>query len=210
MSQADYMMQLCHISEQSVRELEPSFAQLPTTPYADGQYRLRRYSVVRCHHDELEHLAHKSFCQSENINHHQGGVVRNFEELEEGVIGSTGLFELCQLFKEHNELNDDNPIEIHQMRVITFDEITPVSPEGIHQDGFDHIAIASIDRANVQGGEILVYKDKTERPFFTLALDDGDVALLDDHQLWHNANPIRPMDPRHQGHIDLFVLTAKH
>ncbi|MFD2179616.1 2OG-Fe dioxygenase family protein [Veronia pacifica] len=210
MSQADYMMQLCHISEQSVRELEPSFEQLPTTPYADGQYRLRRYSVVRCHHCELEHLAHQTFCQTENINHHQGGVVRNFEEIEEVVIGSTGLLELCQLFKDHNELNDDNPIEIHQMRVITFDEVTPVSPEGIHQDGFDHIAIAAIDRQNVQGGEILVYKDKTERPFFNLALDDGDVALLDDHQLWHNANPIRAMNPKHQGHIDLFVLTAKH
>ncbi len=205
----DYLMQLCHISDHAVRELEPSFAALPTTPYADGQYRLRRYSVVRCQDGDVHQMQHHTFMQSQDINHHQGGVVRTFEELTSDVIHSQGLFELCQLFKDNNELDDEQDIEIHQMRVITVDDITPVSPEGIHQDGFDHIAIAAIHRENVQGGEILVYKDKTERPFFSLAMNDGDVALLDDHAVWHNANPIRPINPRHQGHVDLFVLTAR-
>lgn len=205
----DYKMQLCRISDEAVKELIPSFDHLPTTPYADGQYRLRRYSVLRCHDGEIEHCPHVTFVQSKAVNQHQGGVVRNFDELEESVIHSQGLLELCELFKDNNELADGQDIEIHQMRVITLDDITPVSPEGIHQDGFDHIAIAAIDRDNVQGGEILVYRDKYERPFFTLAMDEGDVALLDDHAVWHNANPIRRLDPGYEGHMDLFVLTAR-
>ncbi|USH01206.1 2OG-Fe dioxygenase family protein [Grimontia kaedaensis] len=205
----DYLMQLCHISDQAVKELEPMFDDLPTTPYADGQYRLRRYSIVHCHDGALRQMEHHTFVQSQAINQHQGGVVRNFEELTSAVLHSEGLFELCRLFKDNNELDDEQDIEIHQMRVITLNDITPVSPEGIHQDGFDHIAIAAIDRKNVQGGEILVYKDRSDQPFFSLAMNNGDVALLDDHAVWHNANPIRPLNPSQHGHLDLFVLTAR-
>ncbi|MDD1782805.1 2OG-Fe dioxygenase family protein [Enterovibrio sp. ZSDZ35] len=205
----DYLMQLCHISDQAVKELEPTFETLPTTPYADGQYRLRRYSIVRCHDGAVRQRPHHTFMQTESINHHQGGIVRDFEELPDSVISSEGLYELCQLFKDNNELEDHQDIEIHQMRVITLDDVTPVSPEGVHQDGFDHIAIAAIGRDNVQGGEILVYKDKSEQPFFSLAMNEGEVALLDDHAVWHNANPIRALNPNEKGHIDLFVLTAR-
>ncbi|WP_028024132.1 2OG-Fe dioxygenase family protein [Enterovibrio calviensis] len=205
----DYLMQLCHISDHAVRELEPTFDHLPTTPYADGQYRLRRYSIVQCHEGAVRHMPQHTFVQSKTINQHQGGVVRQFEDLSTHVLHSEGFFELCRLFKDNNELDDEQDIEIHQMRVITLNDITPVSPEGVHQDGFDHIAIAAIHRQNVQGGEILVYKDKAQQPFFSLAMNDGDVALLDDHAVWHNANPIRPINPALVGHVDLFVLTAR-
>ncbi|WP_434360572.1 2OG-Fe dioxygenase family protein [Parasalinivibrio latis] len=205
----DYLMQLNHISPEAVHQLEPSFGCLPTTPYADGEYRLRRYSVIRMDGDEIRHMPHHTFVQSEDINHHQGGVVRDFEEIEEDVLLSEGMAEMCRVFKEQNGIDDDQDIEIHQMRIITLDEVTPVSPEGIHQDGFDHIAIIAIERDNIQGGEIMVYRDKTEQPFFSMPMDKGDMALIDDHALWHNANPIRPLDPCRQGHLDVFVLTTR-
>ncbi len=40
-------LQLTHLSHDAVHQLAPSFSGLPKTTYADGNYRLRRYSVIR-------------------------------------------------------------------------------------------------------------------------------------------------------------------
>jgi hypothetical protein len=40
-------------------------------------------------------------------------------------------------------------------------------------------------------------------------LGDGEVAMLADSKLWHNAQPIRTIDHDEMGYMDVFVLTAK-
>lgn len=79
----------------------------------------------------------------------------------------------------------------------------------MHQDGFDHIAIVGIGRHNIEGGEILLYQDCHDDPFFRKVLGNGEVAMLADNKLWHNARPIRSLSGNEQGYMDLFVLTAK-
>lgn len=44
--------------------------------------------------------------------------------------------------------------------------------------------------------------------FFRKVLNDGEITLLDDHDLWHNAQPIYRVDSEQEGHMDVFVLTA--
>lgn len=73
--------------------------------------------------------------------------------------------ELCALFMEANTLPDGQEIEIHQMRIAAVFDETLVAPEGVHQDGFDHIAIVGIDRYNIVGGEIMLYLSSHEAPF---------------------------------------------
>jgi len=95
------------------------------------------------------------------------------------------------------------------MRVITLDSETHVAPEGVHQDGYDAICIASVDRHNVEGGHLIVQKKKDSDPILNIALENGELAYINDRVLWHDATPIRRSNPSENGHMDLVILTAR-
>ncbi|NAW87077.1 2OG-Fe dioxygenase family protein [Photobacterium halotolerans] len=205
----DRTFQLTQLSGQAINELSPSFDHLPKTEHADGEYRLRRYSIVKATANGVQHMPPRAFVQSDDINHFQGNVSRTFEPLEDKILFSAGMREMCEVFKRANALSDDQEIEIHQIRIATLEGETQVAPEGVHQDGFNHIAVIGIGRENIEGGEFLVYKNKNELPFLSMALEQGEVAILADDQLWHNARPIKAVKKDQKGYMDLFVLTAR-
>ncbi|MEI8592595.1 2OG-Fe dioxygenase family protein [Photobacterium sp. Hal280] len=205
----DRTFQLTQLSGQAINELSPSFNHLPKTGHADGEYRLRRYSIVKATASGVQHMPVRAFVQSDDINHFQGNVSRTFEPLEDKILFSAGMREMCEVFKRANALSDDQEIEIHQIRIATLEGETQVAPEGVHQDGFNHIAVIGIGRENIEGGEFLVYKNKNQLPFLSMALEQGEVAILADDQLWHNARPIKAVKKDQKGYMDLFVLTAR-
>ena len=202
------LLQLNKISDNSVNELKDSFDNLPETDHLDGKYRHRRYAVVQCTDEDCEKLAIETFTQSEQYNKFQGDMTRKFDPIEPEIIHSSGMLEICSLFKEVCSLPADQKIDIHQMRVITLHEATPVSPEGVHQDGYDYICIVGIDRSHVDGGNLLVYSDKEAKPFLSIPLTGGAAVMLNDRLLWHNAGKITATTES-QGYIDAFILTAK-
>jgi hypothetical protein len=123
--------------------------------------------------------------------------------------------EICLTFKHANDLIDGQEIEIHQMRVLTQEDgRAQTSPEGTHQDGYDHIAMVGVNRHNIHGGELLVYEmgpngeGHKHVPFLTYALDEGEMIMLDDRKLWHNANPVVAGEEFRTGHGDWFILCA--
>ena len=207
-----YRMQLDKMSDHCLESLSGNFDDLPTTNHADGAYRLRRYSRVHMCNESMIYktLDGKQFTQSSSYNNFQGDVTRTFENISEKVITSYGFWELCSRFLNSCRLPTNNVIEVHQMRVITLDNEneTHVAPEGVHQDGYDSICIASIERHNVKGGHLLVHKEKDSEAILNLALDNGELAYINDSELWHNATPISRLDPLSGGHMDLIILTA--
>ena len=205
------LLQLNTLTEEFVDDLKPSFGNLPETLYKDGEYRLRRYSVVSALREGIFHLPHRDFEQDEELNEFQGGMARSFEEIEEKTLQSEGMVEACLIFKRANGLPDGAEVEIHQMRVRSLPNTiwTPVAPEGIHQDGFDHIAMIGINRHNIHGGELMAYKEKEGHgPFITHALEDGEMMMLSDRELWHNATPISRQDRDEEGYGDWFIFCA--
>ncbi|MDA9557441.1 2OG-Fe dioxygenase family protein [Vibrio sp.] len=206
----DNTLHMTHLSYECVDSLIPSFDRLPHTNHADGQFRLRRYSVIKIINGYPIPLEQHDFVQSETINHFQGDIVRRFEPIEEKVLHSDALKEILDVFMETNHLHNGQVIEIHQMRIDAVHNETQVSPEGVHQDGFDHIALIGIHRENVVGGDALLYFRNKEAPFMRAVLDDGDMLMLDDRQLWHNAAPICAVNKEKEGHMDVLVLTARH
>ena len=221
------LLQLNKLSDEAVESLAESFDRLPHTDHKDGQYRLRRYSVVEVRttfwnakeEAEVTKLEHRRFMQDATLNKHQGGMKRDFEEIEDGVIESGGMKEMCLAFKQGNKLIDGQEVEIHQMRVTTLgDGLTPVAPEGIHQDGFDHIAMIGINRFNLRGGGLLVYEKydpKTEHmrpavPFLEKKLAAGEMIMIRDDIFWHNARDVWPIDRKEQGYGDWFILCANN
>ncbi|CAI0848289.1 Uncharacterized protein conserved in bacteria [Serratia rubidaea] len=203
------VVSMTSLSRQATQQLMPSFSALPHTQHADGKYRLRRYSVITFRNNQIEDIGQRDFVQSDEFNHFQGNVVRHFEPIDSAVLQSEGMAEMCALFAEVNDLPDGAKIEIHQMRVVAIYNETPVAPEGIHQDGFEHIAMASINRHNIVGGEVMLYDDNRSMPFFRRVLADSETVLLADNKLWHYFTPITAVAPEEEGHLDLLILTAR-
>ena len=220
------LLQLNKLSDEAVESLAGSFDRLPHTDHKDGQYRLRRYSVVEVRttfwnakeEAEVTKLEHRRFMQDATLNKHQGGMKRDFEEIEDSVIESEGMKEMCLAFKRGNKLIDGQEVEIHQMRVTTLgDGLTPVAPEGIHQDGFDHIAMIGINRFNLKGGALLIYESNKRAgrlgsyanpPFVEKELAAGEMIMIRDDIFWHNARDVWPLDRKEQGYGDWFILCA--
>ena len=212
------LLTLDSISAEGVETLKSSFNNLPHTDHKDGQYRLRRYSAIEIRTEfwnaaqelVVHKLAHKDFTQSSEYNKHQGDLARTFEEIEDETLQSAGFKEMCLLFKNHNNLSDGQELEIHQLRVkVLNNEPTPVAPEGVHQDGYNYIGMIGINRTNITGGELLAYKNKEEEPFIRYELGDGEMLMLKDDILWHNATNIEKKDESKAAYGDWFVICAK-
>ena len=207
-----YKIKLEQISPWAVSTVKESFNRLPETEHRDGQYRLRRYSKIKLSDtDNFKYMKMESeaFNQSAHYNQFQGGVARKFEDMEDEVVQSGAMLEMCDTFLDSSGFSDDHEIEIHQMRIITRDELTPVSPEGVHQDGYRFIAIVGINRYNLTGGKLLICKTYEGKPVVDFPLDSGEMVMIDDRVMWHNATQIKPVNQDIQGYMDAFILTAK-
>ena len=207
-----YKIKLEQISPWGVSTVKDSFNKLPKTNHRDGEYRLRRYSKIKLSDtDDFKYMKMESeaFNQSAHYNQFQGGVDRKFEDIEDEVVHSGGMMEMCDTFLQSSGFSDDHEIEIHQMRIVTKNELTPVSPEGVHQDGYRFIAMVGINRYNITGGNLLVCKTYEGKPIVDFPLDDGEMIMLDDKAMWHNATQIKPINDAVQGWMDAFILTAK-
>ena len=200
------------------KDFTDSFSRLPETGHLDGKYRLRRYSVLHCVEPHLEFASHENRClkyeklpprkftQSSEYNEHQGDVTRAFEDIEDVTANSETFQGLLHTFFQRC-LPDYLEIEVHQMRVITR-EGGKLSPEGIHQDGYDRIAMLGVDRHNITGGHLLLHKTKDGDPLIDTPLENGDIAFINDRDMWHNGSPIKKINPEEQGYMDILIMLS--
>ena len=205
------LLRLDLLSNEAIQDLSPSFDLLTATEHKDGKYRLRRYSMVELLTEPhmFKQLPTNTFMQTDEYNDFQGNVERKFENVDETVLDGQGMRELIYKFRMINKLPVGTPIDIHQMRIITLYNETPVSPEGVHRDGYDFIAMIGIARDNIKGGHLLVYTEQDGDHFMSIPLNAGQMVTLDDTKLWHNASDIQTVDKTKNGYMDAFIVTAK-
>lgn len=204
----DFLLQLGQLKKASVDQLSISFRNLPKSNYLDGSYRLRRYSHFLYSADFLETLPVKPFQQNQEINQFQGNVEREYLPIESSVIKSRAFVEMFASFKDMANIADKTPIEVHQIRILAdTNKDVEVAPEGVHQDGFDHLAVFVIERNNIQGGDICVHTNKHQAPFFKHQFDNGEFVVLNDKKFWHSAQSLKAANDD-TAYMDVFVLTA--
>ena len=205
-----YLLHMDKLTSEGLDSLRPSFENVPETDHKDGKYRLRRYSKVQLlmEPNKFKTMETTEFNQSSDYNNFQGDVPRTFENVEENTLGSKGMEEMMCLFRTLNQLPHETEVDIHQMRVITLHDETPVSPEGAHQDGYECIAMFGISRENIEGGELLVTDSQDGNPFIQLPLNEGTGVFLNDRALWHNATKLNSVEKDRTGYMDVFILTA--
>ncbi|MBM6552094.1 2OG-Fe dioxygenase family protein [Marinomonas ostreistagni] len=206
-AQQAFCLELGQLTHDAVDHLAPSFESLPDNPYADGHYRLRRYSRFEFRNDTLTRLPTRAFVQDASINHFQGDVKRTYPEIEDATVADNCFVELFEHFQKMADLPEGATIEVHQMRIFADHHEVQVAPEGIHQDGFDRIGIYVIQRCNIRGGEVSVHTGENAPALLKYPLDHGEFVVLNDKKFYHYATPIVPRDGE-LGYMDAFVLTA--
>ncbi|MCM0592501.1 MAG: 2OG-Fe dioxygenase family protein [Gloeotrichia echinulata IR180] len=203
-----FLFTLRKVNSINTEEFKPFFNDLPLDPYIKGKYRLRRLSRFTVSGDKIIKLPHGYLFQSKEYNPLVGDVKREFAELDDALIELDIFQKMILAFSDSCKLHPEAEIGVHQIRIsCSPDNFSNPAPEGIHQDGTDFIGIFSVARENIQGGETQLFTAKKEKPIFKKVLHPGELLLVNDHEFFHFANPIKPLTDA-QGIRDVFVLTS--
>jgi hypothetical protein len=196
-----------------------SWNHLDTDEYmADGgRYRRRRHACFTVTGAVISRQAHRPHYQGRSYNALNGGIDRWFTPVDV-VIGVhptlTALLARCSdTFAAAAGVSRDAAswlVEMHQFRI----EADPrhaglPTPEGMHRDGVDWVAVTLIGRSNVAGG-VTAVADAAGQTLGSFTLETPlDTVLLDDRRVWHGVTPVRPLDPATTAHRDVLVLTFR-
>ncbi|MEH2082716.1 MAG: 2OG-Fe dioxygenase family protein [Nostoc sp.] len=203
-----FLFTLRKVNSIGLEGFKPFFSNMPLDPYIKGNYRSRRLSRFTVSGNQLIKLPHGVFFQSKEYNRLAGDVKREFAELDDALIELDIFKNLVLAFSDSCKLHPEAEIGVHQIRISCSPEnFGNPAPEGIHQDGTNFIGIFSVNRENIQGGETHLYTAKKEKPVFSKILNPGELLLVNDHEFFHYANPIKPQTDA-QGSWDVFVLTS--
>ena len=204
------MFTLQKVNSQNLEEFNKFFKDLPVDPYIKGNYRFRRLSRFKVSANEIIKLPHGCLFQSKQYNPVVGDIKREFAEIDDAMLEIEDFRKLifafdnyCKLYSEFNE------IAVHQIRTTCCaTNFGNPAPEGIHRDGADLIAIFSVNRENIQGGETHLYKSKKESPVFSQILNPGELLLFNDREFFHFTTPVKPIAAETGGTRDVLILTC--
>jgi hypothetical protein len=178
-----------------------------------GRYRKRRHAAFAADAAGIRRKPHQPHYQSRDYNPLNGGIERWFAPIVPDVgagASLTTILSFCRTLFGQLTPAPTAHIEVHQFRVeARADTPGQPTPEGMHQDGVDHVLVLLIGRRNVREGETTV-TDLARHPLgsFTLA-GPFDAALVDDNRVLHGVTPVVPIDPGQPGYRDVLVVTFR-
>lgn len=193
-------------------ELFDSFQKLPVDQFLNTnepfQYRFRRYGSGSIKNLQVSWDEQQTcFLQNENLNNYAGGVNRNFPPLEEQTKKFIIKNIITPIMYEFLP-KSDYTFGAHQIRIKANDQyMGRPAPEGIHQDGFDYVAVCCINANNVTGGDsILVDVNDYNKKLVDTELRAGEILIFNDKTFAHYASPIVPKCPG-DAYRDVIVTT---
>ena len=180
----------------------------------DGRYRRRRHAVYAAAPGApiVQRPAQPHY-QSLEYNALNGGIARWFSPVEPcfatgPAVGTVLAF--CRSLFERLAGTVAWHIELHQFRIEAGPGMEGLpTPEGMHRDGVDWVAVCLVGRTNVAGG-VTAVADVAGHSLGTFTLEDPlDTVLLDDHRVQHGVTPVVPHDRGVPAHRDVLVLTFR-
>ncbi|QIZ72878.1 2OG-Fe dioxygenase family protein [Oxynema aestuarii] len=184
------------------------FEDLPVDPYYKRMGQRRRLSRFKLADKQLVKLPHGYLNAPEKSNPLRQGMRREFIELDPDLIALASFKRLVTEVADCCQLSPDADIAVHQIRrTCSPHDFGHPSPDGIHRDGADFLAIFAVDRHNVKGGMTLLYLDPYETPVFKKVLYPGELLVVNDRQFRHFTTAIEPL-MADRAIVDLFVLTS--
>ena len=192
-------------------ELISSFQNLPLDRYTkeNYDYRKRRYSLGQLNYNRtVNWLNNNVFFQSIETNLYNGNLNRNFESLEDNVLQEIEKHILPNILVELPKF--EYQIGIHQIRVFcNNNNLGLPAPEGIHQDGFQFIAICCIASKNINGGVTQIFDQDKITIAYEKILTPNDLFIFNDKIFYHFTTPFHSVDFNFEAYRDVFVFTFK-
>lgn len=198
-------------------QFSASWNGMPLDQYmADGgRYRRRRYAVFSAGQDqsEIKLEAHQPHYQSLDYNPLNGGIAREFEQIQPEILQSDTLQRILnfglQLF-DGLIPNAAWHIECHQFRIeASVTEQGKPTPEGVHRDGVDFVLVVMVNRVNIFSGTTTMH-DLERRTLDSFTLTDPlDCAIVNDRRCMHGVTPIEPIDLGQPAYRDVLVVTYR-
>ncbi len=189
--------------------LRPFYDRLPLDPYIQGKFRTRRFSHFLGPAHRLRRLSHMQFLQSKAVNQLAGGIRREFQELEDGLLSEPAFQAMVTAFTDGMAIDPEvREIGVHQIRISCWpDHAGSPAPEGIHQDGFDYIGMFCVERHQMVGGTTRIYPARDLPPMFSRDMQPGEGVLANDRRVYHFGEQVRPSSAQ-PGYWDLLVITS--
>lgn len=192
----------------SLLQLQNSFDKLPLDKYYTNS-RNRAFSLLKVN-TSIEIVGNLNFYQSSEYNNYNGNLLREYDNISDSILDNNSFKDVVLTFnnivsKEFNKEN--NYIQIHKIRVYANEDSTNLIPEGIHQDGFNMIAICCISRKNIKGGVSNIY-DKNKNIIYSKQLEEGEMIIINDIKNYHDVTNIELIDKEKIGYRDIIVLTT--
>jgi hypothetical protein len=181
----------------------------------DGRYRKRRHAVFEATSlaPKPRLMPYQPHYQTQDYNQLNGGIERYFAPIMSDLIESPTLTALLdfgtQLFSRMTRTSQWH-IELHQFRIEARDgQKGKPTPEGVHRDGVDFVIVVMINRVNIESGATTIYNlDNQLVGEFTL-LETFDMAIVDDHKVYHGVTPITQQNLAQEAYRDVLVITYK-
>lgn len=180
-----------------------------------GKYRKRRHATFATRHGAERPILmpHQPHYQSLDYNSLNGGVARYFAPILIDLLNSRTLLALLDMGSGlFSRITGNNRwhIELHQFRIEARDGRTgSPTPEGAHRDGVDFVMVVMIKRVNINSGATTIYNlDHQLVGEFTL-LNTFDMAIANDHRVYHGVTPITQIDETEEAYRDVLVVTFK-
>ena len=190
----------------SGNEVKPYFDSLAVDPYY-GKYRYKAVSRFNFIEDKIILLPHADFFQSKDYNPVAGDIVRSYPPIDERIAKTKYFFTLFKDVAECIDLTPVTCVTVHQIRVVSsLNAIGLAAAEGIHQDGYDYIALNCISKENIVGGVTSLYTGLKQK-VFERELLSGDILFVNDRQLFHYTTPIKNVTSK-EGHRDMLIVAV--
>lgn len=182
-----------------------------------GRYRRRRHACFSLDDAGIRREPHQPHVQSRAHNPLNGGIERWFAPVDDATASNaavhTLLMRLGHTFAVAAGVSAADArwfVEMHQFRIEASAEAAGhPTPEGLHRDGVDWVAILLVGRDNVQGG-VTTITDAAGQPRARFALEAPlELIVLDDRRVRHGVSAIGPADAAAPARRDTLVVTYR-
>lgn len=204
------------VDESDLPVLRESWERLQVDTYMNdgGRYRLRRHAMLFACGGRVCRLPHRPHFQSRAYNALNGGIQREYAEIEAETLANPLLQACIRLALESLDAGPAEGewfIELHQFRIVAQAGVAGYpTPEGIHRDGVDRVLMVMMGRENVRGGVSEIYSVGASEPSARIRIERPMEALLvDDAAVQHAVTPILACDPHREGRRDMLVITVR-
>ncbi len=205
---SNYIFGLSTFNCNDIDKLQELFNNIPIDKYYTNK-RNRVFSLLKINTD-IQIIGNLNFYQSSTYNNYNGNLLREYDNISSDVLENNTFKKLIFTFTNiiDKELNNKNDyIQIHKIRVYANKDSTNLIPEGIHQDGFNMIAICCIKRKNIKGGISRIY-DNNKNIIYNKQLEEGEMLIINDIKNYHDVTNIELIDKEKIGYRDIIVLTT--